>query len=102
MRVGLLLCLLMTGCIAGEQIGSLREGMSQDEVVGVLGRPNGFERIGSQVGYQYTNRLTSGWGWDRADYFAIFDQDKLVRWGAGEVRASKGPNVGTLMVMPVR
>ncbi|MGH9173484.1 MAG: hypothetical protein ACRD1H_03955, partial [Vicinamibacterales bacterium] len=61
-----------------------------------------FERAGDLVGYQYTNRLISGWSWDRADYYAIFDKERLVRWGSGHVRQGTGPKIGTLVVIPLQ
>ena len=76
--------------------------MTRDQVIAVMGQPDGFQRAGDRVGLQYTNRLISGWSWDRADYFAIFENDRLVAWGPGEVRTGTGPNTGTLIVIPVQ
>jgi hypothetical protein len=98
----LLLVTILSACTAGESMSSLREGMSRAEVEAVLGRPDGFQRSDDQVGYQYANRLMSGWGWDRADYYALFDGGRLVQWGPGEIRTGSGPNVGTLVVVPLR
>src|SRR5687768_11432315 len=93
---------MLTACTTGENATSLREGMSRESVEAVLGKPDGFQRSGELVGYQYTNRLISGWSWDRTDYHAIFKGDRLVQWGPGEVRPGSGPNVGTLVVVPLR
>jgi hypothetical protein len=76
--------------------------MSPAEVEAVLGRPDGFERAGDFVGYQYADRLISGWSWDRADYYAIFENERLVRWGSGHVRQGTGPEFGTLVVIPLQ
>ena len=76
--------------------------MSTGQVEEILGRPDGFQRAGYAVGYQYTNRLISGFSWDRTDYYAIFRDDRLVEWGPGEVRQGQVPNTGTLLVVPVR
>ncbi len=65
--------------------------MSKDEVVQVLGKPDGFKQSGDYIIYKYTNRLISGWSWDRADYSFIFKDDRLVEYGAGDVREK---NVG--------
>ena len=91
---------LVAGCTAGESATSLREGMSPAQVEAIMGRPDGFQRSGDKVGYQYTNRLISGWSWDRADYYAIFQDDRLSQWGAGVVR--QGQQNGVLVVVPVR
>lgn len=75
--------------------------MTRAEVESVLGRPDGFQRSGSMVGYQYTNRLISGWSWDRADYYAVFDNDRLMQWGPGYVRQGQAPG-STLVVVPLQ
>ena len=70
----LILCIsliIITGCATGEEVTSLSPGMSQADVVGTLGRPDGFKTEGDYTVLKYTNRLISGWSWDRADYFVI-------------------------------
>jgi hypothetical protein len=59
--------------------------------VGTLGRPDGFRTQGEYTVLKYTNRLISGWSWDRADYFVILKDDKGTEYGSGEVREK---NVG--------
>jgi hypothetical protein len=100
MKIYLAAAVLLAACTAGEQATNLREGMSPEEVAAILGRPDGVQRAGGYIGYQYTNRLISGWSWDRADYVAVFEDSKLVQWGPGEVRQGRGPNIGTLVVLP--
>lgn len=97
-----LICLLplLSACTTGEQASSLREGMSPAQVEAVLGKPDGFARDGAVVSYQYTNRLISGWGWDKADYVVVFNEDRLAGWGPGQIRQGHGPNVGAIMVLP--
>lgn len=94
------LMLLATACTTGEKISDIHEGMSRAEVDELLGKPDGFRRDGNFVGYTYSNRLISGWSYDRADYHVIFENDRAVQWGAGEVRQGTGPNVGTLLLVP--
>ena len=60
--------------------------MSQKEVVQSMGKPDGFQQRGEYTIYKYTNRLISGWSWDRTDYLFIFKDDKLIEYGSGEVR----------------
>jgi hypothetical protein len=93
--------LVLAGCAAGEKVSGLTEGMSTDQVVAVMGRPDGFERNGDFTAYRYVNRLVSGWGWDRADYAVIFKNDKVVQYGAGEVRSRQGPNTGYVIMLPM-
>lgn len=83
----LVLIFVLFGCVAGEKITRLDPGMSQDDVVRIMGKPDGFQKRGEYTIYKYTNRLISGWSWDRTDYSFIFDKGgKLIEYGAGEVR----------------
>jgi hypothetical protein len=101
----ILLPLLMTftlyGCVTGERMQAIREGMSRDQVVSMLGNPDGFQRAGEYEALRYTNRLISGWSWDRADYNVILKGGRVVEYGAGEVR-QRDPNVNTLILVPLR
>jgi hypothetical protein len=49
--------------------------MTKAEVVAVLGRPDGYKRIEAHEVYRYSNRLSSGWSWDRADYNVVLKND---------------------------
>jgi len=65
----ILLCflsLLQSGCATGERVrGGIREGMTKQQVISALGHPDGFQRNGESEALLYTNRLISGWSWDR-------------------------------------
>lgn len=91
---------LLSACTTGEQVSGLHEGMSPSQVEAVIGKPDGFARDGHVVTYQYTNRMISGWGWDKADYVVVFNEDRLAGWGPGQIRQNSGPNVGAIMVLP--
>ncbi len=101
-----LICVLalsaaLVGCITGERMQSVREGMSKDEVIGVLGNPDGFQRSGEYEALRYTNRLISGWSWDRADYNVILRNGRVLEYGPGQVR-QRDPNTSTLILVPLR
>jgi hypothetical protein len=89
---------LFAACTAGERISSLREGMTQPEVVGVMGSPDGFLRSGDYEALTYTDRLISGWSWDRTDYSVILLDGRVVAYGNGEVR-EEAPK--TLVIVPL-
>jgi hypothetical protein len=93
---------LLSACTTGQSMGGLREGMSPGEVRATLGEPDGFERSGEFTGFQYTNLLVSGWAWDRADYVAIFEDDRLVQWGPGQVREKEAPDMGVRTLVIIR
>lgn len=99
----LVACLLLAllGCVTGERMQSVREGMSKDEVIAALGNPDGFQRSGEYEALRYTNRLISGWSWDRADYNVILRNGRVVEYGPGQVR-QRDPNVSTLILVPLR
>jgi hypothetical protein len=60
--------------------------MTEDEVRGALGAPDGFVREGEYSALQYKSRLLSGFSWDRMDYGLIFRSGRLRQWAAGTVR----------------
>jgi hypothetical protein len=82
----LFFALFLVGCITGENVTRLEPGMSQNQVSKIMGKPDGFKQKDGYTIYTYTNRLISGWSWDRADYSFIFKNGKLIEYGAGEVR----------------
>lgn len=65
-------------CTTGERITNLREGLTKAEVIEMLGRPDGFQRSGDYEQLQYTNRIISGWSWDRADYLS--NSEEMIGW----------------------
>jgi hypothetical protein len=81
------------------KMSRLHPGMTKAEVVSVLGKPDGYKQIAGHEIYRYSNRLSSGWSWDRADYNVVFKNDRVVEYGAGEVRPKSN---GTVMIVPVR
>ena len=92
--------LLLSGCVTGDKVrGGIREGMTKDQVISTLGQPDGFKRSGDAEALQYTNRLISGWSWDRTDYTVILENGHVTQYGPGQVR-QEGPNL--LIVVPVK
>jgi len=78
--------LLIASCVTGEKMSSLSPGMTKGQVIATLGRPDGFQSEGDYEVLKYTNKLVSGFSWDRADYYAILRDGKLTEYGAGQVR----------------
>jgi hypothetical protein len=101
-RAGLLvsLILLLWGCPTGPQMSQVDVGMSRDQVLGIMGRPDGDRVVGTSEAMTYSNRLMSGWGWDRADYHVVLTEGRVVAYGPGVVGQNSGPNV--LVIVPVR
>jgi hypothetical protein len=80
------LTLLVTSCVTGEKMSSLNPGMTKAQVIATLGRPDGYQSEGEYEVLKYTNKLVSGFSWDKADYYAILRGGKLIEYGAGHVR----------------
>lgn len=55
----------------GTKMTKLSEGITKQDVIDVLGNPDGFQLAGKFGALRCPNRLMSGWSWDRADYFAV-------------------------------
>lgn len=85
-----LLSLLLTACTTGEKIGDLAPGMSRDQVIHTLGNPDGVAVNGKNELLTYSNRLMSGWGYDRADYKVVLEDNKVVQYGADVIRQDNG------------
>lgn len=92
---------LVAGCATGELMSRLRPGMPKEEVIGVLGSPDGYQSRGEYESLKYSHRLVTGWAWDRADYFVILKDGKTVEYGTGEVRV-KDVNSNVLFLVPLR
>lgn len=90
----------LTACATGENISSnIQPGMSEAQVEQVLGKPDGFKASGDYTILKYTNRLISGWSWDRTDYSFVFKDDKLTEYGAGAVREKDVGSIHTVVLM---
>ena len=72
----------LAACATGEKMSQIRPGMTTGQVTAILGHPDGFR----QVGDEYSNRLTSGWGWDKGDYEVAFRNGRVVSYGATGIR----------------
>jgi hypothetical protein len=81
-----ILALTTASCVTGEKMSCLRTGMTKDHVVADLGDPDGYQHDGDYEVLRYTNKLVSVFSRDRADYYAILRDGKLVQYGAGQVR----------------
>jgi|ERR1700704_446276 hypothetical protein len=80
------LSLMIASCVTGEKMSSLSPGMTKAQVIATLGRPDGYQGEGEYEVLKYTNKLVSGFSWDKADYYAILRDGKLVEYGSGQVR----------------
>jgi hypothetical protein len=77
---------LFSACTTGEQMTRLEPGMTRQQVVGILGRPNAVRSNGAYEQLEYTHRLITGWSWDRSDFKVILKDGRVIEFGHGEVR----------------
>ena len=94
------LCFYYRLCHWGKSPNVQHEGMTKEELKSQLGKPDGFKRVEEYTIYTYTNRLISGWSWDRTDYYFIFKGENLQEYGTGEVRVNRS-NTGVIMFIPI-
>jgi len=97
----LLIAAALVACATGERMRSVHPGLWKDEVVALLGDPDGTERIGEYEVLRYQNRLASTWSSDRAEYSVILRGGRVVDAGRGEAR-QRDPGGGAPIIVPVR
>ena len=75
-------------CVTGDQMSNIRAGMNKAQVITLLGQPDGYAQSGSTEALTYSNRLMSGFSWDRADYQVILTSGLVTAYlGGGETLA---------------
>jgi len=75
--------------------------MYKDELIKFMGDTDGYQLKDEYESLKYSHRLISGWAWDRADFFVILKNNKVVEYGMGEVRVKEGPTK-TLVLVPLK
>lgn len=88
---------VLAGCTTGEKIHNVQVGMTKQQVIDLLGTPDGDAVKGNTEQIQYSNRLASGWGWDKGDYYVTFEDGKFVSYGSGEIRGAGAPVKGVVV-----
>jgi len=94
----LTLAILLAGCVAGESAKRVDPAMTKEQVMSIMGRPDGYKKDGDYEVTKYTNRSISVWSSDRADYTFTFQGGKLVEYGAAEVRERQVGDVPTVFL----
>ena len=95
------ICLFLSACVTGDKVRSLQPGLTQQQVIARLGKPDGFySQPGNVEILRYSNQLMSGWSWDRADYDCVLKDGKLVSYGPSTVRQNRPPVNSVLLLTP--
>jgi SmpA / OmlA family len=82
---------LFSACTTGEKMSSLEPGMTRQQVVGILGRPDAVRSSGPYEQLEYTHRLITGWSWDRSDFNVILKDARVVEFGHVDIYAQPNP-----------
>lgn len=82
---------VLASCITGDAVKQLQPGMTRADVIQTMGPPDGVQTAGEFEALKYSNRLMSGWSWDRTDYFVVLERGRVVEYGNGVVR-QQAPN----------
>jgi hypothetical protein len=96
----LVILVIINSCATGEVVRKdIQPGMTKAKVIEILGNPDGYKIVGDQELLTYTNRLISGWSWDRADYHFVIKDNKVIAYGTGEVRVKQN---NTILILPLK
>jgi SmpA / OmlA family len=70
---------IFSGCATGTNFKSVRQGMTKEEVMSIMGDPDDARKNSDYTSYKYLDRKTDDWSWNKADYFILFDSDGKVQ-----------------------
>lgn len=98
--MSMILSIILIACTTGEVVRKdINPGMTKDNLITMLGNPDGFRKVGDQELLTYTNRLISSWSYDRADYHFVIKDNKVIAYGTGEVRVKQD---NTILIVPIK
>jgi len=73
-------CMLLNGCYTADQLNQIRIGMTKDQVVSILGKPDSTSAQANMTYYTYYLTTNSGYGRDQP-YLIRFVDDKVESFG---------------------
>jgi hypothetical protein len=96
--------LLFSGCGMSYQMRRLDTGMTKNEVLSILGKPDGKKVEGEYEVLEYNNRCMNPMTdlRTRADYYVILKNGIVVEYGPGEIRQQEVNGTTTLFIVPIR
>lgn len=98
MMIAVVLTIALAGCrTIGEKIARLDPGIGADQVVAMLGKPDGIREDGKFEIYTYRGRFRNRHSIHRTDYTVLFNDGRMVAFGPG---AAKPDGSGELIIVP--
>lgn len=95
------LILIIAGCSRMSFLTlKLDEGMEREKVIKILGEPDGIRRKGEYEVLKYSNVRMFEMRKDKADYFVILKDDKVVQYGTGQIKIDKNTDTVTITPTP--
>lgn len=95
----LVLIATLSGCATGDLIQKVDTGMKKEEVIAVLGAPDGVRQEEGAEYLIYVNRLMSSWSWDRADYLIELKNGLVTQYQPINVKEMSQDQRQSLMLM---
>lgn len=92
---------VMVSCysLTGDSFKYLVMGEDYEGVIEDFGAPSGMSLLeDGTLRIVYLNVLVSVWGWDKADYYIDFKDNKLVGYGALDVRSGNSPIITAITI----
>jgi len=87
--LALLATLMLSSCATPGKMTGVREGMTKDEVIRIVGNPDGYQRSGDYEVLLYLERRTNAWSYfsgsinDLVDYSVVLQNNQVIEYGPG-------------------
>jgi len=91
--------LIFAGCATAGKVSRLHKGMTEPEVIKLLGHPDDIKTKGEYKAFRYSRKMGKEWASDKPGYHVIFKDGKLVDRGSGIVRV-KDNDGNVIMFVP--
>ena len=99
----LVACILvvLSGCTT-QPIQNVHKGASRNQVIGLLGNPDGDQRSGEYEALRYANHLINGSSSQLADYNVILQGGLVIDFGYGYIRQPDSSVNNKLILVPLK
>ncbi|WP_273837873.1 hypothetical protein [Providencia rettgeri] len=78
--------LFITACTTGDKISKVTVGMNKNDVIKILGNPDGISHQPPYEMLTYSNRMTAFYSDDKGDYHVVLENNKVVEYGVTNIR----------------